>query len=43
MKVVMEPNIVSDYMKAFLDDPQWSEHTEDPELKQIKRRTSPNT
>jgi hypothetical protein len=23
MEVVMEPNIVSDHIKAFLDDPQW--------------------
>ena len=40
MEVVPEPNIVSDHMKAFLDDPQWPEHIEDPQMKQMKRRTS---
>ena len=36
MKVIPEPNIVSDRIKAFLDDPQWPEHIKDPQLKQIK-------
>ena len=40
-KVVAEPNTMSDCIKAFLDDPQWPEHIEDPELKQIKRQISP--
>ena len=40
MKVVPEPNIVSDHMKAFLNDPQWPKHIKDPSLKQIKRQTS---
>ena len=39
MKVIWEPNIVSDCMKAFVDDPQWPEHIEDPSLKQIHRQT----
>ena len=26
MEVIPEPNIVSDRIKAFLDDPQWPEH-----------------
>ena len=42
MKVVPEPNIVSDRIKAFLDDPQWPKHIKDPQLKQIKKRTSLN-
>ena len=42
MAVVPEPNIVIDHIKAFLDDPQWPEHIEDPQLKQIKRQTSSN-
>ena len=40
MEVVPEPNIVSDRIKAFLDDLQWPEHIKDPPLKQIKRQTS---
>ena len=39
-EVVPEPSIVSDCIKVFRDDPQWPEHTKDPQLKQIKRRTS---
>ena len=31
--VVPELNIVSDCMKAFLDDPQWPEDIKDPKLK----------
>ena len=42
MEVVPEPNNVSDRIKAFLDDPQWPEHIEDFQMKQIKRRTSSN-
>ena len=42
MEIVLEPNIVSDRIKTFLDDPQWPEHIKDPQLKQIKRRTSLN-
>ena len=42
MEVVPEPNSVSDCMKVFLDDPQWPKHITDPQLKQIKRRTSSN-
>ena len=41
-EVVLEPNIAGDCRKAFLDDPQWPEHINDPQLKQIKRRTSSN-
>ena len=37
MEVVLEPNIVSNCMKVFLDDPLWPEHIKDPSLKQIKR------
>jgi hypothetical protein len=37
MEVVLEPNIVSDRIKTFLDDLQWPKHIEDPQLKQIKR------
>ena len=40
MEVVPEPDIVSDRMKAFLDDPQRPEFINDLQLKQIKRRTS---
>ena len=43
MEVVPEPNIVSDHIKAFLDDPQWSEHIRDLPLKQINRQHSSNT
>ena len=42
MEVVSQPNIVSDRVKAFLDDLQWPEHIKDPQLKQIKRQTSLN-
>ena len=42
MEVVLEPNIVSDRIKTFIDDPQWPKHIKDPQLKQIKRRTSSN-
>ena len=42
MKVVLEPNTMSDLIKAFLDDPQQSEHIKDPQLKQFKRCTSSN-
>ena len=42
MEVDLEPNIVSDHIKAFLDDLQWYEHIKDPQLKQIKRRTFSN-
>lgn len=40
--IVMEPSIVSDRMKAFLDDPEQLEHIRDPQLNQIKRQTSSN-
>ena len=40
MEVVMEPDTTSDCIKAFLDDPQWPDHIENPQLKQIKSRTS---
>jgi hypothetical protein len=40
MEVVVEPNTVSDHIKAILDDPQWPKYIKDPHLKQIKRRTS---
>ena len=39
---IPEPNVVSDCIKVFLDDPQWLEHNKDPQLKQIKRQTSSN-
>ena len=42
MEVILEPNIVSDFTKAFLDDPQWHEHIKDPQLEQIKSQTSSN-
>ena len=29
MDVVMEPNTMSDHIKAYLDDPQWPEHIKD--------------
>ena len=29
MELVLEPNIVSDHIKAFLDNPQWPEHIEE--------------
>ena len=40
MEVVPEPITVSDRIKAFLEDPQWPEHIKDPQLKQMKRRSS---
>ena len=40
MEVVPKPNIASDRIKAFINDPQWPEHIKDPQLKQIKRQTS---
>ena len=42
MEVVLEPNIVSDRIKAFLDDSQWPEHIKDPSLKEINIQTSSN-
>ena len=42
MEVVMEPNIVSDRLKAFLDDHQWPKHIKNPQGKRIKRQTSLN-
>ena len=39
MEVDPEPDIVSDRMKLFLDDPQWPKHIKDPPHKQIKRHT----
>ena len=42
MEVVLGPNIISDRMKAFHDDPQRLEHIKDPQPKQIKRQTSLN-
>jgi hypothetical protein len=42
MEVIPEPTIVSDHIKAYLDDPQSPEHIKDPHLKQIKRQTSSN-
>ena len=42
MEVVPEPNIVSDCIKAFLDDSQWPDHIKHPPLKQIKRQTPSN-
>ena len=42
MEVILEPNNVSDCIKAFLDDPQWPEHIKGPQLKQIKKQTSSN-
>ena len=42
MEIVLEPNIMSDRIKAFLNDPQWPEHIKDPQLKQIKRQASSN-
>ena len=37
MEVIPEPNIVSDCIKVFLDDPQWPKHIKDTQLKRIKR------
>jgi hypothetical protein len=31
-----------DHIKAIFDDPQWTEHVKDPQMKQIKRQTSLN-
>ena len=42
MEVVLEPNTMSDRIKAFLDDPQWPEHIKDPQPNQIKRQNSSN-
>ena len=42
MEVTPEPNIMSDRIKVYLDDPQSPEHIKDPNLKQIKRQTSSN-
>ena len=39
----MEPNIVNDRIKAFLDDSQWPEHIKDPQPKQFKWQYSLNT
>ena len=36
MEIVPEPNIVSERIKTFLDDPQCPKHIKDPHLKQIK-------
>ena len=35
---ILEPNIMSDHIHAFLDDPKGPEHIKDPRLKQFKRR-----
>ena len=40
MEVVPEPNIGSDHIKAFLDNPQWPKHIKDPQLRQIQMCTS---
>ena len=32
MKVVLEPNTVSDCIKAFLVDPQWPEYIKDSSI-----------
>ena len=42
MDVVPEPNIVSDLIKALLDDPRWPKHIKDPQLEQINKQTSSN-
>ena len=31
MEVVMEPNTMSDRIKAYPDNPQWSKHMKDPQ------------
>ena len=36
MEVVTEPNNVSDRIKAYLDNPQWLEHTKDPQRKKSR-------
>ena len=33
MEVVLESNIMSAHIKAFLDDPQWPKHIQDPLLR----------
>ena len=33
----MEPNTMSDHIKAYVDDPQWPKHIKDPQWKKIKR------
>ena len=43
IEVVPEPGTLSDRIKTFLDDPQWPEHIKNPQLEQIKRKTSSNT
>ena len=35
MEVVPVPNTMSDCMKTFLDDLEWPEDIEDPQLKQV--------
>ena len=30
----MEPNTMSDRIKTYLDDPQWSEHIKDPSIQE---------
>ena len=42
MEVVLEPDTLSDRIKAFLNDPQWPKHIKDAQPKQIKRQTSSN-
>ena len=45
MKVVPEPNIMSDCIKAFLGDPQWPEYIKNPQLKdksKLKLRKTKN-
>jgi hypothetical protein len=42
MEVILEPNTVSDRIKAFLDDPERAKHIKDSQLKQIKRRIFSN-
>ena len=42
MDAVVEPDTVSDHLRVFLDDPQWPNYIQDPNLKQIKRQTSLN-
>ncbi len=43
MEVVTKSKDVSDRLKVYLDDTQWSEHSKNAQLKKkIKRRTSSN-
>ena len=35
MEVVLEPNIVSNHIKVFLDVPQWHGHIKDSQLKHL--------